>query len=429
MTKAAQTITFADLSRFGLNQSRDVELYAKSPEGKATLSLIQKEIAALESIQDKARAQEKLIKLKRHRLIISLLLGFIEEKAHAKEHQKQTQQEMNRILDEALKKEKEEEEEEAIRESSERLEELLEIYNVAIESIEPELENKQADILETDKQLASLEEIFSTIEARYDMYNNILFDVDFKEAPQFNAQVKDIETQLSSYAQITSKLLNEGKDVEANQQQEQTIALRLKAEMLNQLQDAQTQEKHLFNRKAEAVKSLGEADFFIPKDKTLTLAAGQYYLHPRTKNWATLSQKELHDAQQAYRESTKNIMSMKMQLQLQRTQELSHNQQKQAALITKRELFKQEAQVLNKLLTKAQDTRLTLEQMLRPTPGVPQSNAMQQRQLIQQMSMAIRPNGNPIAIQQLVSPQNTGSTTPSTTPTPFSTTPKPGKYN
>lgn len=426
MTRTAQTFTSADLGRYGLNHSLDVELYMQSPAGKAISTLLMKEIAMLESIEQAAHTNEHLAQIKRHRLIISLFLGLIEEKAHAKQQHKHAQQEISRMLQQERDKEQEDEEEELLnknREYAELIAEAMTICDAALESIEPELKHTHTDILHAEEELLSLGQTHQEIQSRYENYHDVLNEIDYNSEPHFKAQVKEIETQMSSYALITSKLLNEGKEIEAAQQQEKTYALRMKAEMLNRLHNARTQDRQLFNRQAERVHSLGEADFFIPKDKQLKLEAGQYHLYPRAKEWSALSQKERHDAQRAFRETSKDIMSMKMQLQLRRSQELSLNQQKQTALTVRRENLKQEQQVLNNLLTKVQDTRLTLQQMLRPTPGMNQSNVMKQRQLIQQLSMAIRPNGNPMAIQQLIAPQNTGSTAPTLAPSPFSTTP------
>ena len=430
MAPTAQAITSIDLRRFGLNHSLDVELYMQSPEGKAVSNVIMKEIVALESIEHMVRSQEQHAQLRRHQLIISLLLSFIEEDAHAKQHNRHAQQDIDRILQQEHKKQQEDEEDQKKNlDTDELMEAALEICDAAIKSIEPERQNKLTAIQKVEEELASLTQALPTIEDRYDGYDAFLSEIDFDQVPHFKDQIEDIESQMSSYALITSKLLKEGKETEANQQQESTYALRMKAEMLNRLHNAHIQDRHLFNRQAERVHSLREADFLVPNDKTLTLYKGKYHLHPREKEWSALPQKERHEAQLAYRDTSKDIMSIKMQLQLQRTQALSLNQHKQTTLTERREGLQQELQVLNKLLTKAQDTRLTLQQTPRPTPGLNQSNAAQQRQLKQQMGMAIRPNGNPMAIQQLTSPQNTGSTAPAVTPTPFSITPtlKPGK--
>jgi hypothetical protein len=425
MARSAQKTTSTDLGRFGLNHSLDVELYMKSPKGKAISSVIMKEISNLEAIEHRVRTQEQHVQLRRHRLIISLLLSFIEEDAHAKQRNIHAQEDIDRLLQQMHEKEHEDEDEQKkIHDTDELMEAALEIYDAAIKSIEPELQNKLTNIQEADEALALLVQALPTIEARYDGYDALLSEIDFDQAPHFKVQIKDIESQMSSYALITSKLLNEGKETEAYQQQETTYALRMKADMLNRLHNAHIQERHLFNRQAERVHSLGEADFFVPKDKTLTLDKGQYHLHPKEKEWSALTQKERQEAQLTYQNTSKDIMSIKMQLQLQRTQAVSLNQQKQTALIERREGLKQELQVLNQLLTKAQDTRLTLQQTPRSTPRLNQSNTAQQRELKQQMGMAIRPNANPMAMQQLTSPQNTGSTTPAVAPTPFCTTPK-----
>lgn len=424
MTLKNQAITPGDLGRFGLNQSLDVDFYMRSPEGKAITSAIMKEVAELESIEDQAISKQQLAQLRRHKLLISLLIGFIEEKAHAKKRHAHTEEEMNWILQQEHQKKMEEEDaQKNNQESAELIAEAISICEAAIASIDPNINIKLADIQSIEEELALLFDAQPRIEARYEEYTHCLNEIDFTHVAALHSQMKETEVKMSSYALITSKLLTEGKETEANEQQEKTYALSMKAEMLDRLYKAHSQERHLFNRHAEPVRSLDEADFFIPKDKTLTFSAGKYHLHSHNKEWSALSQKERHEAQLTYREASRDIMSMKMQLQLQRTQELSVNQQKQNTLTAKRETLNQELQVLSKLLTKAQDTRLTFQQMLRPAPGINQSNVVKQRQLIQQMGMAIRPNANPMSIQQLIAPQNTGTTVPSTAPSPFNITP------
>lgn len=424
MTQKNRAITPSDLGRFGLNQSLDVEFYMRSPEGKAVTSAIMKEIVGLESLEDQAISKQQQAQLRRHKLLISLLIGFIEENAYAKNRHAHSQEEMNWILQqEHQKKQAEEDAQKNNQESAELIAEVMTICEAAIASIEPNINIKLADIQSIEEELALLIDAQPRIEARYNEYNDCLNEIDLTNVAAFHSQMKETEVQMSSYALITSKLLTEGKETEANEQQEKTYALRIKAEMINRLYKAHTQERHLFNRHAEPVRSLGEADFFIPKDKTLTLSAGKYHIHSHKKEWSALSQKERHEAQLTFQETSRDIMSMKMQLQLQRAQELSVNQQQKTALTAKRETLNQELQVLDKLLTKAQDTRLIFQQMLRPAPGFNQSNAVKQRQLIQQMGMAIRPNANPMSIQQLNAPQNTGTTAPSAAPSPFNITP------
>lgn len=426
MARSTRAAKPEDFDRYGLKYSLDVELYMKTPEGQAVASIIQQEEAAIESIQHASRSQEKQAQLRRHRFLIALLLSFIEEKAHAKQKDSYVQEEIERILQQLYRKKQEESEElQQYDTHGDVIETALQIYDDAIKSIDADLQNKKIEIQDVEKDLVLLEQALPVIEARYDRFDAELNDVDFDQVPHMKTHIKDIQSKMTSYALITSRLLHEGKETEADEQQEKTYALSMKAEMLNRLHQAHIQERHLFNRQAERVYSLREADFFVPHNRILTLDKGQYYLHSHEKDWSVLSQTERHEAKQAYRDTFRDLMSIKMQLQLQRAQAIAHNQHQHTALVERREGLKQDMHVLGTLLTKVQDMRQTLQQIPRPTPGFNPSNLAQQRQLQQKMAMAIQPNANAMDIQQLIAPQNTGSTAPATAPTPFRTTPTP----
>lgn len=426
MTKPAKKITLKDLSRFGLQHSTDVKLYLASPEGKAIIGMIENEISDLRATEAAVRTEQQRAQLRRHHMIIFLLIGMIEEKsAHAKKLHLHAQQEIDRMFDDERKRR-----DEADEQILERvlIESHIDTINETISTLIPRITNSSTELQNTEDALALLLTEVHELEARFVTYFSSLDEVHYSDEKDDDAQVKTlistIETQIDSYTKITAALLHEGKETDALQNQDRTYALRMKAEKLNQLHNARVEERHLYNHLAQRVHSLDEAVFFLPKDKTLTLEKGQFYLHSRSKEWTGLAPKERHEAQMAFRDTSRDIMSIKMQLQHQRAQALQHNQHQQTIKLERRDTLRQELQVLNTLLVKARDTHSNLQQRLQqtppqPRPGINPSHAAQQGQQKKNMAMGIRPNDNPMALQQLDSPKNTGATSPSTTPTPF----------
>lgn len=407
-----------DLTRFGLQHTQDVDFFLKSPEGKAITSLINQEITKIDALEAAEHTHQQNRQLRRHRLILGLLMLLIEEKhAHAKKHDKEIQQELNHLL--RLKQQKEKEDIESLR-----------LYEEVIVVIKENIHRLETTLSQEQETLSSLLATSEQTDTKYDTLLSTLDDIHFDDPSSFNEQSLALKPKIDSYTKITSKLINEGKTQEAETFQERIYALRMKADLLKQLELAHKENRTLYNKRAEPVPSLKDAAFYVSKDLALTLNKGQYYLHPRTQLWANMTQQAKETAQLTYRQSTNDIMSIKLQLQQQRIEYQNRNQTQQTITQTKCQTLQQELKTHQIILQKAQDTRtLALQpipQIPRPLPDPTQSKAVQLRQQQMKMGLGIAPSGvNPLDIQQLKVPQNTPSL--NMRPTPFNMKPKLGR--
>ncbi len=370
------------LGRFGLRNAHEVMLFLKTPIGKAISAMMKEQILDLEAIGTLERLKQQKIRLQR-RLIISLLLEMIYEK---KAHAKQLNLEIQEDIDERLRSQKDEPKP-IENPSSILINAQLSLYNeaheAAIEALDSSLAKRLTDCEALINDLSQLPEEESEIDSRYAGIDDYLSDTTFEHADlnadHLQISINKVELDISSYAKILSALLEEGNQTEAHKTLQLTHSLHLKSEMLMRMKRAHQEERHFFNRHAMRVSSLSEADFMIPKDKTLALEGDKYYLYPRSKELSTLTPAQKNDAQLAYQHSIRDIMGMKMQVQLKRTQELALHQDKKATLSLKLDSLKQEINLVTTLLAQIQAARLTLQKKIQqdntlspnPSPSLP----------------------------------------------------------
>lgn len=331
------------LARFGLKNAPDVISFLNSPAGKATMAIVAEKLANMEDIRDAVRVQQQTTH-QHHRHLILLLLGLIyDSEIRAEKLNIDIQAQIDKNLHQHEL-------------DDQRSDDDQSIYNEAANSLEQVLNStlKESEQLEFD--LSALIEERLEIDLRYRIYDEHLDAESIKhlslQPELIDIEINDLESKLSSYAIILTSLINEGKHTEAREAQTLTHALNLKSDLLNTMKMAHQQEKRFFNHKAESVQSFAEADFILAKDKALALEGNHYYLYPKGNDFSKFSLQQKHDAQNAYQLSRYDIMSIKMQIQLNRTQELSLHQTKKTELLARSEAMQQNIHLLTKQLAK-----------------------------------------------------------------------------
>lgn len=331
------------LSRFGLKNAQDVITFLNSPEGKSIIAIIGERLANMEAMNDAIHEQQNLSR-RQHRHLILLLLGLMY-------NHKARSEKLNRGIQEQIDKKLHQHELDAQAADYDHT-----VYNETAQALEDILTSTLKDAEQLELELIALPEELLEIESRYQIYNKWLTIESIEELSlnpeRIDAEMKEIELQLSSYAVILSALITEHKNTEAHETQTLTHALNLKSNLLNTMKIAHQQEKRLFNSKAEPVQSFAQADFIIPKDKTLTFEANQYYLHPKSTDFSKFSPQQRKEALDAYQLSRYDIMSIRMQVQLNRTQELALHASKKASLLARSEAMQQNIHLLTKQLSK-----------------------------------------------------------------------------
>ena len=307
------------------------------------MAIVAEQLANMEDIRDAVRVQQQTTR-RHHRHLILLLLGLIYDRETRAEQ-------LNNVIQAQIDKNLHQHDLDDQRTDDDRS-----IYNETADSLEQVLNStlKESEQLEFD--LSALVEERLEIDSRYRIYDKYLDAESIKHLslkPELiDIEINDVESKLSSYAIILSSLINEGKDTEAREARTLTHALNLKSDLLNTMKMAHQKEKRFFNYKAESVQSFAEADFIIAKDKSLALEGNHYYLYPKGNDFSKFSLQQKQDAQNAYQLSRYDIMGIKMQVQQNRTQELSLHQTKKNELLARSEAMQQNIHLLTKQLAK-----------------------------------------------------------------------------
>lgn len=362
-------------NRFGIKSTEDIINYLNSPAGQNAKAILEDYLDAIDALKQKNINFELKENARKHFMfILYLLLGLIHKKEALAKRLEEYYQEQ---AEESLKQEQKISETKSSNIVENKI--LLTDYTAIEEALNERLEGilKEADSLE--KELTKLNEEQQNIESRFSTYYEELNkeDLQLLHPDALTKKMETVNVQLSSYANILSTLLNHGNETEIRQHMDLTNALHLKLAHLNALRLVQQEEKHLFNKNGEQVDSIDQADFIIPKDKTLKLEKGKFYLYSRSKEFIKLSAEQKDDAHNDYQLSLQQIMSIKMQLQLKHAKELSMHNEKKNNLIARSEIMQQQIHLLATQLSANQSNRSIFESKMKQkqTPTLnPQHN-------------------------------------------------------
>jgi len=349
-------ITTQLLARFGLKNAQEVIQFLKSHAGQSLITMINNELLEQEEISNSIQAQQEKKRLHRRHFLLLLLGLLYEQKAEAQQKNLATQEEID------AKRHQQEKADHAKEEDSSLFEETA-------QALEAELTNTIQEAEQLENEMASLYEELLEIESRYQIYSKSLhYETNELDLSDLDNTIANIKLEKNSYVTILSSLIHEGKETEANETFTITNALQLKMQQLESMKQAQLQEKHFLNQHAETVKTFDQADFILPKDKTLSREGNQYYLHPIKSNFNSFSPQQKHEAQAAYQQSKYDLMSIRMQLQLNRTEEMALHQNKRNALSARSENIQQNIHLLTKQIAKIRQVELVQSNTNTPTP-------------------------------------------------------------
>lgn len=348
-------ITTQLLGRFGLKNAQEVLQFLKSHAGQSLVTMINNELLEQEEINHSVRTEQQEQRLHRRHFLLLLLGLLYEHDAEAKQHNLATQEEMD------AKRHRQEKVDQSKDEST--------LFEETTQALEAALANTIKEAEQLENEIASLHKEKLEIESRYQIYSRWLHDETRELDPNhIDNAIANVGLERSSYVSILSSLLHEGKETEAKETFAVANALQLKMQQLESMKQAQQQEKHFLNRHAEPVKKFGQADFILPKDKTLSREGNQYYLHPIKSNFNTFSPQQKHEAQTAYQRSRYDLMSVRMQLQLNRAEEIALHQNKRNTLSARSENIQQNIHLLTKQLAKIRQVELVQSNANTPTP-------------------------------------------------------------
>lgn len=366
--------------------------------------------------------------MKRHRIIIQFLSKLIEKEIA----EEKINQAIQKEIDEKRHRKERENSKSVVQQETDEI-----IYIETLSILESTITEATSESIKLEQELIELNAQLDELEKRYHKYRISLDEIELTDlsAPLFQQQVTKIESQMSSYAQITM-LLEQGKEKEAYEQQEINYTLNLKLEMLRQMKTMQQQERYFVNQIGERVSLAKDAAFFVPNNKQLTFDKGEYYLHPHAKPFDTMSPAERLEARAMYTQTMRDMMSIKMMLQTNRTQEISLLEQKKNSISARSEALKHELVSLTELKNKALEMRQAHQQQAlhqhqatptpRPLPALKKpdinhhNRPFNASELQKFLEMQLR-NGTATS-KQVVEAQNIR---PSTLPSPFNTRPKP----
>ena len=362
------------LAQFGIKNPQDVVLFLKSTAGKKILDKLLMEMiktnrSNLEGLIKRIQIEEHLKEKKHHQLLLFILLHLLhkrEAKAHA--------------LNEAIQKQidkflhQHEPKPQPVEEPSEpvSLKIQIEIYQIIENALNHRLQKKLKHAAALENELINMSQELHDMRVLHHLYNSLIYSDEMHNAalhPELTHELMEpLKAEITSYAEIIAALQTEGKQVEAHEHQLKANALNLKFILLEDISLAHQDGRQFYNKNAHRVNSYMDADFMIPHDKTLTLHEHQFYLHPKSKPFNTLSLQQKNEAKVAYEKGGDNILGIKPRLEQKHTKELSLHHVKKNELTARSETMQKDIYGLAAQLSKVQSARVQLENTLKPTP-------------------------------------------------------------
>jgi hypothetical protein len=366
-----QTIA-EDLGRFGLQCPAKLLVFLQSPKGRAMVGILTNKMTQIEALTDARNTKQQLMKIRRHRLILAILLRLIEEaEFKTKELNKHIQEQIEQMINDMRSEESLE------RKVSSKAPTLtlvdIKLYDEIIHELQSSLTDAQAQYHDIVLELKQLDEALAAIDIRYQECEEFLAGIFPQVASfashQFAHLIHLTESDATSYATVTSRLLNEGKNVEAQAHQNTTQTLQLKIEMLKQMHLAIDQQYTLYNRDGRRVDTFDQADLYVPRHLQLRQEDGKFYVYDSNKPFELLDNKEKEAALIPSIQNSKIVMmDVRMQLQIRRTNERAPHQERIVDLTQQQRALEQNVQALQHVLTKAKSTRDTMQPSLKQTP-------------------------------------------------------------
>lgn len=366
------------LNFFGFQTSQDVIEYLKSPAGKITTALIQKELAEEETMD--RRVMQNVL-LKRHqylRRLSFLLLGLLHKReAHAQMLNEETQQANDKRRQTMEQPAKQRRTTTPSPTDYTYLYRTFAAYTEATDALEITLGKKFIECSLIENALAHIELTIKFVAKKYTQYNDQL-DAAYSDIDQWtlNVPIATVEqkiqlltTKLALDTAEISKLLDAGDDEAARDMMELSNARNLYISTLLDMLSVIDGRKFMYTEFGERTLNFREAHFIIAQQKKILHKNGKYYLLESSQDSESLSEEDKATGEKAYLRLRPDIMGVRQLIQHNQGLEQKEHHEKKTVLLARSEMMQQEILLLTNQLTQIQAARVGIEGTLAATPA------------------------------------------------------------
>ena len=367
------------LNYFGFQTSQDVIEYLKSPAGKITTALIQKELAEEEAM-DRRVMQNVLLERRQYlRRLSFLLLGLLHKRevhAHMLNEETQRANDKRRQTEEQLAKQRRA----TIPSPTDHayLYRTLAAYTEATDALEVTLGKKFIECSLIEKALAHIELMIKFVTKKYAQYNDHL-DAAYNDIDQWTLHVpiatveqkiQVLTTELHLDTAEISKLLDAGDEAAAREKMELSNARNLYISTLLDMLSVIDGRKFMYTEFGERTLNFREAHFIIAQQKKILHKNGRYYLLESSQDSESLSEEDKATGERAYLRLRPEIMGVRQLIQHNQGLEQKEHNEKKTVLLARSEMMQQEILLLTNQLTQIQAARVSIEVTLAATPAL-----------------------------------------------------------
>jgi len=307
------------LSRYGLQNSKDVIKFLKTPAGESVITMIGEKLAEIVLLLE-SQNQNMLAQLRKEHHSASLFLGFLARKKSAKEKlRNQLTQEQN---DKAIRHAHDVANEPVARDTHDNLRKEYEAFAESADQLSTKLNDKFLELEFHNRELLSIHQHGIAIEERYSSLEKCLGELDLfseshllapKRAHQtIKDRISELENTLNTQADAISQAIADNKTTEAQQLMLEHNGLHLQIAGLKDILAILNEEKILYNEDGQKTSSYKDAAFILtPNLKVVKDGAGKYYLIGAKQSLDDLSDVEKARAQTKFDRLKPEISSVK----------------------------------------------------------------------------------------------------------------------
>lgn len=377
------------LKRFGLQSGlhtpQHVIDFLKSPAGKITTALIEKQLAEMAATEGHVKQEmlkEQIIKIQR---LSFLLMGMLHKR-------KLRERQLNEEVQLAKDRRRREEETAAIQKRlagtsstqlilDPNLEMDIPAYEQASEAIEQLLDSRLLESELLEEALAKLEKLTLLTTKKYAHYNTVL-NTAYQEITELmmtptlsivNAQQKiaTLTSEIDLDTNEISMLLEQGRDDDAREKMEFSNARNLYIAMLVDMVSVIEGHKFMYTQNGKKTTNFHEAEYIVAKQNRLIFSDGKYYLVETSKTAEDLTIEDKITGEAAFLRLRPEIVGVKQLVMKNQQAEQSEHVNTKAKLLTRSEVLQQEILFLANQLTQIQATRADMAIPLNSTTPTP----------------------------------------------------------
>lgn len=365
------------LSRFGMKSALDVLQFLKSPEGKTVLALIGKELAELDSIEERIRKDKFNLKQLKHDSLAYLLLGLMHKRSkrlHRLYDAIQQDLEKKSKYEQTLAKKRrltqEETEYDIAKKYVLHLYRHVDAYARASDAMEQRLNLQLNESQELEQDLNEIETMIESAAKQYSFYEQYVADAhtDIEtELPSIDSieqKLAQITAEIKDQTQLISDLAETDDTSEFMKQIKIHRAMHLQQQMWKDILAVAKGEKVFYTAEGIATTNYHDAQFILQRDQKIVMHDGKYYLLSAGQQFDDLSSEERDERAQAYFQLRPQILGVKQLLEHKHGVEQRAHQERKSDLSLRSAMMQEQMITLSNQIVQVQADRAQAQSLL-----------------------------------------------------------------